>query len=169
MKNVTVSFNVDYSETIAYLISLVNYHIANLKVDDDISEKKFPLKEEEKGHKCPVAFSLLRLPAGIYSETAIEEAIKQNWSPGTIRGFLNFAARCPELVKKYTIVIFGSILTAEIPADNAGVNLTREGFKSVPVFSRRGKDFWLDLLWLKAKWPRGCMFFVEDKNIPLSY
>lgn len=134
-------------------------------VDGDINEKRFPAIRSERGIRNRVAFSLLSLhpheeegrkrPASL---RAIEEMNRQGYDPATIREFFFFATQHPEIAVKNTIVVLGSVLIAEVPDSE---RREREGFKSVPLFVRRGKRFCLELLWFRIEWPGGCNFLAK--------
>ncbi|MEK7540995.1 MAG: hypothetical protein AAB529_02030 [Patescibacteria group bacterium] len=167
--------DVDCTMPIDSLISLMRDSFARvfgdslkISVDKDINERNFPSAKSRQRVKRATAFSLLPLcpreegrREKISSLRVIEKMSRQNRDPADIRDFLYFAIRCPEIAAENTMVVLGSVLVAEIPESE---KQAREGFKSVPFFTKRGKRFCLDLLWFKIDWPGGCKFLAKDKE-----
>lgn len=166
---------VDYTKPIDYLIASMRDSFARIfgnnleiSVDKDINEKNFPSIRSGQRTRKEIAFSFLSLcphEEGKREKTnslrAIEKMSRQNRDPADIRDFLFFATRCPEIAAENTIVVLGSVLVAEVPESERQM---REGFKSVPFFTRRGKKFCLELLWFKIEWTGDCKFLAKARE-----
>lgn len=162
---------IDYGEQIAYLALLARTRITEIvfkrqrehskvEIDPDINEKKFPADAKNCKEEITV-FDLLPVPAHASSEKSLEEISKHNFNPATVRSLLKFVAGYPELAIKHTIIALGSVLTSEVSDEDKEIG--KKGFRSVPIFVKRGRDFFLELFWFGAEWPRGCKLLIEEK------
>ena len=116
-------------------------------VNDDITEKRFPMPKDFVLGTEPKVFHFNR---DISSEKAIALMDADGYRPATIFDLLDYGAKNPEEQRKFPIVALGSV--AEIRGDHRVACLGRDG-------SERN----LSLQWFDGGWGAHCRFLAVRK------
>lgn len=137
------SIHIDYSQSLADMITAGKYDWKN----DDITEKRFPLKGEGS---IEHTVHLLHYDRVMRSDDVITQMDADGFVPALIEDLLAFGAQHPEEQRKYPIIALGS--SAKVHGDR--------GF---PFLDRRGSKRNLYLLWFDIEWYEQCRFLARNK------
>ncbi len=136
--------SIDYGQSLADMIKAGKYDWKN----DDITEKRFPLKGEGVVERT---LSLVHFNRIISSDDAMHDMMSENLKePATIEDLLAFGAKYPKEQRKYPIIALGS---------SAGVH----GHLDVPSLGGLGSKRDLRLIWFDYEWAEDCRFLARNK------